>query len=454
MNSTDYPFQAAVETICPKTGHGLIMHGKRKLTAKGVFPPQTIHYQLSKNKRAIQAFITLPDQELKNSLCPHYFTCNGCALLPLPIDLQLGHKQQLVNQLFQDDKIKPIISNPTPNHYRNKAEFTFTQNLEGNKRLGFMDTQRRGHSFTISQCSIIPPWMVEAGQITEKLFQKHSIEAFFLPKMKGDLKNLMLRSNSDQTQFMFACVVQDRTITCHPFFSDWIHTLANHFSDRKLSFYAIEQQVRKGTPTTVEAIHLCHEKQIDETITVTINHHTKSYVFPIEPLTFFQPNPVAAKGLYQKAIEALHLSSDDVLGDLYCGIGTFGMIASPHVKKVVGIEIVQPSVTLGLKALERNHISNMEILHGDVSDLISQQMEFGITKVIIDPPRAGLDQRVIQALSKMQPLKIAYISCNPHTQARDATLIQRAGYTIEAIMPVDQFTHTPHLENIVVFKKS
>lgn len=173
--------------------------------------------------------------------------------------------------------------------------------------------------------------------------------------------------------------------------------------------------------------------------------------FKIKSDSFFQPNSGTASLLYKRALELAALDEQDTLLDLYAGTGTIGIIASKFVKKVISVELVPSSVIDANDNIRRNEIQNMEVLEGDVGELLSKLPQGAIA--IVDPPRVGLSTKAISELLALEPKKIIYISCNPKTQKENVEALIRGGYIISAISPVDQFPHTPHIENIVAMSR-
>ncbi len=176
------------------------------------------------------------------------------------------------------------------------------------------------------------------------------------------------------------------------------------------------------------------------------------YTFKISPMSFYQVNPVQAEALYYTALEKANLSRDDILYDLYCGIGTIGIFASKYVKKVYGIEIVEQAIEDAKENAKINEIDNIEFYAGDVEkifDKLIKQKQVFPDVVIVDPPRRGLDGNTINTLLALEPKKIVYISCNPATMVRDMKLLEEKFETFE-IQPVDMFPFTSHVETVTV----
>lgn len=450
--------ETIITKTCKKTGFGKITHGSKSLLAKNAYLDEKISYTLTKNKKGIENInIIEPNIHRVQTTCQHFHECGGCALLGQSIDAQKRWKEDIVQELFSSDQsvIKPLLSNPKPNHYRNKVELTFSQNLAGDKKLGFIQFGSKGFAFSMNECKLIPHWMLTIKNITEDLFKNSAVEAFYLPKMKGVLKNLLLRSNADQSEILVALVIQDFEMIPQDFLVLWQEKIIESLNEQQaLSLYLIEQKVQKGSPTTLKEKHLYGNPVLNQMMSFDLLGEIFDLHFQIRPLSFFQPNPFAAKIIYETAIEKLHLTQSDVVLDLYCGTGTFGMIASKFSKEVIGIEINESAIKDGNELLIKNSIGNMHLFLGDAKEEIGKFLSLGVNKIIVDPPRAGLDKSVIEAIYKIAPEKVVYISCNPLTQKTDIEYFKELGFAVVEIIPIDQFTHTPHLENIVVLKNS
>lgn len=179
------------------------------------------------------------------------------------------------------------------------------------------------------------------------------------------------------------------------------------------------------------------------------------YTFKISPMSFYQTNPAQTEVLYNKAIEGANLKADDILLDLYCGIGTIGIYASKFVKKVYGIEIVEQAIEDAKENAKINNIENIEFTCGDVEKVLENLLhEKHITPnvVFVDPPRRGLDDTTINNILKLSPEKLVYISCNPATMVRDLSKLEEK-YNIKEIQPVDMFPFTSHVECVSVIHR-
>ena len=176
-----------------------------------------------------------------------------------------------------------------------------------------------------------------------------------------------------------------------------------------------------------------------------------NYVFKISPNSFYQVNPVQTEKLYNLAIKGAKLKDDDILCDLYCGIGTIGIFASKYVKKVYGVEIVEESIKDAKENAKLNGVDNIEFIQGDVEIAFNKMLEKGVkpSVVIVDPPRKGLDSKTVKNLCDLKLDRLVYVSCNPATLMRDLQILEDV-YKIESITPVDNFCYSSHVECVCV----
>ena len=178
------------------------------------------------------------------------------------------------------------------------------------------------------------------------------------------------------------------------------------------------------------------------------------YIFKISPMSFYQTNPVQTEILYNKAIEIANLQNEDILLDLYCGIGTIGIYASKYVKQVYGVEIIGQAIEDAKENAKLNNIDNIEFICGDVEKILEnllKEKHISPNVIFVDPPRRGLDEKTISTILNITPKKLIYISCNAATMVRDLDKLL-AKYNIQKIYPVDIFPFTSHVECVCLLK--
>ena len=177
--------------------------------------------------------------------------------------------------------------------------------------------------------------------------------------------------------------------------------------------------------------------------------------FRLSPRSFYQVNRDQAERLYEAAIAQAQLTGREVVLDLYCGTGTITLAMAGAAGRVIGVEIVEQAIADARENARRNHIENAEFFCADAGQAAQRLAEEGVRPdvITVDPPRKGLHPAVIDAIARMAPRRVVYISCNPETQARDLAHLTARGYRVESICPVDMFPHTHHVETIVLLSK-
>ena len=213
--------------------------------------------------------------------------------------------------------------------------------------------------------------------------------------------------------------------------------------DENPSIFLNIHRIAKGKPTEFYEMHLHGPDTLHETLHIG----ERTLHFYLSPSSFFQPNTFQAEKLFLRALKMIPLKPSDRVYDLYCGIGTFGAIFSPFVKKVIGIEENPYAVCDSQATIEENAISNFSIIKGSVGAVLSE-FQLKADLVIVDPPRAGLDFSAMSHLLRLRPQKILYVSCNVETQSQNILKLIEQGYILKQVQPLDQFPHTPHIENI------
>jgi 23S rRNA (uracil1939-C5)-methyltransferase len=395
-------------------------------------------------RRAQKAFlkevITSSPQRLAPR-CPHYTICGGCRYQHIPYSMQSDNKVSFIKDLFPEHHpvMRPFICCDSSWHYRNKMDFTFSNDKKGTLFLGLMMPNYRGKVVNIISCSIVDSWFTSTLEYAREWWLESGLQAYRHHCDKGSLRSLTLR-RSHTTGDTMAIL----TVSGNPEYAltqKHLDSLVEKLSPMVSSIFVTIQQIKKGSPTQFFEWKLYGSDTITETFS--------RFSFDISPSAFFQPNSLQAEKLFSEAIALLDPSPDDIVYDLYCGIGTLGTYASPYVKKVYGIELCAAAALDARENIKKNGITNMEIFTGDTGALVTD-IEEKPSAVIVDPPRSGLDNKTLSFLKGTLPPKILYISCNPKTQKDNVEALMASGYVVTAIQPVDQFPHTPHLENIVL----
>lgn len=415
-----------------------------------VIPGDNILFELTRQKRLPQKGrlleIVTPSPDRVEPRCAHARTCGGCCWQQMAYEAQLKQKEERVRRAF-GQKPDPIIASPRLFGYRNKMEFTFSENRGGQRYLGLMIAQAEPYVFNLTECHLTSPWFAAVVNGVRAWWETSGIKAYFPPADTGSLRYLTLREGIRTGQKMAIL-----NVSGNPDFAltrpqlDSFAAAVREAVGGEISLFLRIHQTKKGKPTQFFEMHLGGPDHIVEELRL----QGGTLQFKISPISFFQPNTLAAEQLYDAAIAML--PSCGVVFDLYCGTGTLGMAAARLAKQVIGIELSPEAVIDAQENLVRNGIKNVTIHQGDVGKILAQ-LTLKPDAVIVDPPRAGLDPLALQHLKNLLPKTIVYISCNPLTQAENVAELVQAGYRLKRLQPFDQFPHTYHIENIALLER-
>ena len=395
-----------------------------------------------------------PSPDRVEPRCSHAQVCGGCCWQQMDYSAQLKVKEERVCEIFSQP-VEPIIPCSNSFEYRNKMEFSFSENRAGAKFLGLMIAQAEPYVFNVDHCHLCSPWFSNVLNSVRIWWETSGVLAYNPPQDTGTLRYLTLREAVRTGQKMAVLNVSGR-----PEFAPlkaqieaFVQAVKQAVPNEEVSVFLRVHQANKGRPTQFYEMHLAGPDHMIEML--FLKERTLS--FKISPISFFQPNTIQAEKLYDQALACISHFKNPVVYDLYCGTGTLGMAAASFASQVIGIELSPEAVLDAEENAERNGIKNISFYQGDVGKILTQLL--GTTSftrpdvAIVDPPRAGLDPLALQHLKTLQPKGILYISCNPLTQAANIAELIAAGYCIKRLQPVDQFPHTYHIENIAYLER-
>lgn len=460
MKETSESLQLLIENFTSKGyGIGVLPNGNEIQVAHTIPGDQAI-VAWRKKRRSPQKGrlleIISPSSERVDLLCPHAQVCGGCCWQQLAYSSQLKYKEQRVQRAFKNRfAVSQIIPCENPFGYRNKMEFSFSENRGGSRYLGLMIAQAEPYVFNVSECRLCPAWFSAVLNQARIWWEESGLKAYHPPSDAGTLRYLTLR-HAFRTEDKMSVL----NVSGNPDYAPSRSQLDGYVASVKkacsheenIAIFLRVHQTKKGRPTQFYEMHLSGPDHIVE----ELHLNGQKLSFKISPASFFQPNTFQAEKLYNAALELLEKPS--VVYDLYCGTGTLGMAAAKKAQHVIGIDLSPESILDAKENMKRNQISNLSLFQGDVGNVLTQLMSRSDfvrpDAVILDPPRAGLDQTALHHLKILLPKSIIYISCNPLTQAENIEELLASGYRLIQLQPVDQFPHTYHIENIAFLRRS
>ena len=382
----------------------------------------------------------------KESDCATYKRCGGCSLRHMTYESTLKLKRQVVQNLVNKglkEKVEVLetIGMENPYNYRNKAQYPVGLNSDGQPEVGVF-AQRTHTIIPIQTCLIQTEISQKIAKTIIDFVKEKNIQVYNEENQKGLLRHIVIKVGKYTNQVMCILVVNDSKF-------DQEQELVKLLCEKYPEIKTIVKNINNKNTNVIlgkENINLYGNGYIEDKL--------GEYTFKISPMSFYQVNPVQAEILYTTAINQANLDKNDILFDLYCGIGTIGISASKYVNKVYGIEIVPQAIEDAKENAKINDVKNIEFICGDVEvafDELINKEKIVPSAIIVDPPRKGLDNKTVENIAKIKPAKLVYISCNPATMVRDLAKLEEI-YNIKTIQPVDMFPWTNGVESITILE--
>ena len=373
--------------------------------------------------------------------------CGGCQIQELDYQEQLNIKTNEVKQVIsrigklEDVVVHPALGMEEPFRYRNKAQFPI-QKVDGSPVIGFY--KKKSHDIIpTDQCIIQHDVNDKIIKIIKTYIRAYKVSVYDEKTHTGVLRHLVTKVGFASKEVMVVLVANGRKLP-------YLNELASVLKENIPGFKTLVVNVNREKTNVI----LGNENRViygDG----KINDNIGDLVFEISPLSFFQVNPVQTEVLYNKALEYAALGENDTVFDIYCGIGTISLFLAQWAKKVYGIEIVEEAIKDAKRNAEINNLDNVEFYVGKAEDVVPKMYKQGkrANVVVVDPPRKGCDEKVLDTIVSMQPDRVVYVSCNPSTLARDLAYLNEKGYKCLEVQPVDMFPHSVHIENVALIVK-
>lgn len=384
--------------------------------------------------------IITPSKARQETDCNTYKRCGGCNLRHMNYEETLKLKRNIVQNLInkslkQKITVKETIGMEHPFFYRNKAQYPVGYNKNGEIVTGVY-AERTHEIVPIESCAIQMPISQEISKFIVQFMKENKISAYDEKTRVGAIRHIVVKVGIYTNEIMCILVTNEKKIPHE-------HELVEALKKKFPNITTIIKNINQKNTNVIMGI----ENQILYG-TGYIKDRLGEFTFNISPMSFYQINPIQTEKLYNLAIQTANLSKEDIMLDLYCGIGTIGSFASTFVKQVYGIEIVEQAIIDAKENAKQNNIKNIEFYCGDVEEILETVLEkkkIMPNVVFVDPPRKGLDENTIQNIIKIKPERLIYISCNPATLVRDLGKLEET-YEIKEIQTVDMFPYTTHVE--------
>ncbi|NQL61305.1 23S rRNA (uracil(1939)-C(5))-methyltransferase RlmD [Streptococcus suis] len=430
-------------------GEGIGFYQKTLVFVPGALKGEEIYCQITDVKRNfVQAKLLKINKESKfrvQPACEIYQACGGCQIMHLRYDKQLDFKQDLLLQALKKFKpagyehfdIRPTIGMDQPTHYRAKLQFQ-TRSFKGEVTAGLY-AEGSHRLIGITDCLVQDEETQTIINAVSDLLTKHRIPIYNERREQG-IRTVMVRraSQTGQVQLIFVT-------SCQVNLTRLIEQLTKQFP--AIVTVALNWNQSKSSEIYGERTDILWGQE-------AISEAVLDYEFSLSPRAFYQLNPQQTEVLYGEAVKALDIDGTEHLIDAYCGVGTIGFAFARKVQSVRGMDVIPEAIQDARKNADRLGLKNTHYEAGKAEDIIPKWYEEGYRAdaLVVDPPRTGLDDKLLDTILHYKPAKMVYVSCNVSTLARDLAKLAKV-YNVEYIQSVDMFPHTARTEAVVKLSK-
>lgn len=430
-------------------GEGIGFYKKTLIFVPGALKGEEVFCQISSVRRNFaEAKLLKINKKSKNRVdpaCSIYKECGGCQIMHLQYDKQLEFKTDVIRQAlmkfkpegYENYEIRKTIGMSEPEHYRAKLQFQ-VRSFGGNVRAGLY-AQGTHRLIDIKDCLVQDSLTQEMINRVAELLGKYKLPIYNERKIAG-VRTVMIRRAQASGEVQLIFITSKRLD-----FDDVVIELVREFPELK----TVAVNINASKTSDIYG-------QITEVIwgQESINEEVLDYGFSLSPRAFYQLNPKQTQILYSEAVKALDVKEDDDLIDAYCGVGTIGLAFAGKVKSVRGMDIIPEAIQDAKENALHMGFTNTHYEAGKAEDVIPRWYSegFRVNALIVDPPRTGLDDKLLNTILKMPPEKMVYVSCNTSTLARDLVTLTKV-YHVHYIQSVDMFPHTARTEAVVKLQR-
>ena len=400
-----------------------------------------------------------PSPDRVEPRCPFARKCGGCQIQEMSYERQLAFKAQKVrgnlerlggfDQKLLDQVMEPILGMDEPFGYRNKAQFPFGTDRDGNPVTGFY-AGRTHDIIANTDCALGVPVNQEILEIILAFMREEHVPAYDEKTGKGLIRHVLIRYGFTTKEIMVCLVINGKKI---PQGEKLVEKLT---AVRGMTSITISPNTRQTNVIMGETYEILWGQGF-------ITDYIGNVRYQISPLSFYQVNPVQTEKLYSQALEYADLKDGETVWDLYCGIGTISLFLAQKAGQVYGVEIIPQAIEDAKKNVEINGIANAEFFVGKAEEVLSEYYAEYVREhggenaradvIVVDPPRKGCDPALLETIVKMAPERVVYVSCDSATLARDLKVLCGNGYELAKVRPVDMFPETVHVETVVLLSK-
>ena len=418
---------------------------------EGGLPGEKLEVKIVKNKKSFkeakfEKLLTVSEKRTAPR-CPSFGSCGGCTFQHTSYDNQLYLKSVYTKELLSPFgvEIEAVRKSPEEWGYRNKMEFSFFDD-KGQLSVGLHQRGEFNRYVSVPPCFIADADFIPITAIVIDFARRSGFGIYDKRSHSGFFRHLVLRKGKNTGEVLVNLVTnKDEKVSEKEF-----DGLVEKLKGKAAVFYWTVNASASDAVRSDELKLLFGATEIIEKLSVG----DKLYSFKISPFSFFQTNTLACEKLYETVIELFVPDQNNRLLDLYCGTGTIGMVLAPFVKEVIGVDEIESAVMDAGKNAAANGIENIKFETAPIQKWIKGAEAEGFNSVILDPPRCGATEKILDFIGEKGFKKIVYVSCNPSTLARDLKLLtEKHSFRIKRIVPVDMFPQTFHVETVVSLER-
>lgn len=452
INKND-EFELEIDDIGTE-GEGIAHIDGYALFIKDAIPGDVVRVKVIKAKknygygRLVE--IVKPSKDRVQPVCPVARQCGGCQIQHLAYDAQLAYKENKIKNCLVrlgkfpkeqiDEIMEPLMGMEEPYHYRNKAQFPVGRNKEGELVTGFYAS--RTHSIIpATHCAIQDKRNEEILNAVLEFMKEFGIEPYDEGTHTGLVRHILTRVGYHTGEIMVCLVLNGKNL---PHQDVFVERLAKIDGMKSISINVNREKTNVILGNKVKTLWGT-DYIVDSIGTIQ---------YQISPLSFYQVNPVQTQKLYQTALDYAGLTGNEIVWDLYCGIGTISLFLAKQAKMVYGVEIVPEAIADANRNKEFNQIKNVEFFVGASETVLPEKYresggKMSADVIVVDPPRKGCEVSLLQTILDMGPQRVVYVSCDPATLARDLRFLCDGGYELKKVRGCDMFGHSGHVETVV-----
>ena len=379
--------------------------------------------------------------------CKYFTKCGGCTYRHMTYEAELAVKEQRVKDAlnriggFSDLPMKPIVGAKQPDHYRNKAQYPV--GYDKGIITGFYAANSH-RIIDFDNCYIGSKRNREILNVVKNFIVENNITAYDETTGRGIVRHILIREGHFTGEIMVCLIVNGNKFK---YKTQLVEALKDVEGVKSVS---VNYNTTKSNVILGDKVETVYGSDF-------ITDYIGDLKFEISPLSFFQVNPIQTQKLYGKALEYADLNGEEIVVDAYCGIGTISLFLAQKAKMVYGVEIVPQAIEDAKKNAKNNKIDNAEFYVGKSEEIVPELYKTKGVKpdvMVVDPPRKGCEESLLNLMLQMQPKRIVYVSCDSATLARDLKILCATNeYEIRKVQPVDMFPHTGHVETVVLMSR-